>query len=139
MTHDPEKDCRAVDVLADMVVEAIDDMPQADVQGHLAERYGSAAHAVQAARASIQKAMKDVAIRRRAEIKAQLAVDARRVARPPVQTLSRDELLKILEQHAANDDGAKPVTIAARNGRGEMSDDELRSLVQDILMLRPRE
>ena len=135
MTHDPEADCRAVDALADILAEAIDDAPQSEIQDYLAARYGSAGNAVSVARASIRAAMKDVATRRRTQIKGQL-VRAASVIATPIQTLSREELLKILEQHTANDDGANPITLAARNGRGEMDDDELRSLVSDILALR---
>ncbi|WP_156390536.1 hypothetical protein [Caulobacter sp. Root487D2Y] len=136
MTHDPETDCRAIDALANILAEAIDDASQSEVRDQLAVRYGSADNAVAVARTSIRAAMRSVAAQRRAQIKNQLNADAAGIVRPPVQSLSREELLKILEQHTANDDGAAPVTLAARNGKGEMDDDELRSLVSDILVLR---
>ncbi|WP_165190801.1 hypothetical protein [Caulobacter soli] len=135
MTHDPEVDFRAIDALADILAEAIDDAPQSEIQNHLAARYGSASNAVVAARASIRTAMKNVAARRRAQIRHQLDSAAHSVE-PSIQAFSREELLQILEQHTANDDGATPVTLAARHGRGEMDDEELRSLVSDIFALR---
>lgn len=135
MTHDPEADFRAVDALADILAEAIDHAPQSEMRDHLTARYGTVSNAVIAGRASIQAAMKGVAARRRAQIKDQLA-SAAAINAPSLVSLSREELLKILEQHTANDDGAAPVTLAARNGKGDMDDEELRSLVGDILALR---
>jgi hypothetical protein len=138
MTNDPDRDCRNADAVADLLVEAIESATPSEVREHLTARYGDSAKAVAAGRATIRAAMKEVAERRRIQIKQQLDHGARAVE-PVVQNLSREELLKVLEQHVANDTAAAPMTLAARSGKGELDDEELRSVVRDILLLRSDE
>lgn len=53
--------------------------------------------------------------------------------RPDLTNLTREELIERFKQITANEDNAGEVlTIAARAGRGAMSLEELRSLVEDF-------
>lgn len=138
MTKDPDKDCRNADAVADLLVEAIESAARTEVQEQLAIRYGSSASAVTSGRAIIRAAMKDVAERRRNQIKQTINRETG-PGEPSLKNLSREHLLRILEQHVANDAAAAPVTLAARSGRGDLDDEELRSVVHDILQLRSDE
>jgi len=132
VSGDEDNGRKAIDGLVDALMHYIDDAASDEIE-QFAARGAERAHVVANARAVVARARSKVAEERRERVRESMRAASFR-PRPDVSGMSVAELRAVLERHVANDDASR--TMAARHEKGEMDEDELRSVVADILSLK---